>query len=189
MALPASDVEKIASVAHLACDIHLSVDFGFSNLINLIHFTNLIKSMNNATCCELVSLVPEAVNTITNEINGVLADIGSLGGGLGLLKVPTNLGAVVGWIGGFINTFISANLSAIIKKEAQLVALIAEVATLASAIKSAFSNLGGCAESFLPDININIPAMHFTLPDGSTVGHDQTLIQIPGSPPSSGGTG
>src|SRR5882672_2435216 len=157
MALPAVDVNKIASVAHAMCNIHLSVDFGLSAIVNLAHFTNTIKASHNASCCELVSLIPEQINTITTEINDIIKDLGILGGTFGLLKTPFNLGQVIGWISGFINLVVGLNLSAFIKKEAQLVALIAEATTVVTEVASALSNLGGCAESFLPKIDINIP--------------------------------
>lgn len=195
MALPQADLNKIANVSHLACGIQLSADFNFMGLVNIKHYLNLTKAMNNASCCELVSLIPESINTITNDIDGILKDLTGLGSTFGLLKVPTNLGQLIGWVGGFISVVLGLNVSAFVKKEAQLIALIAEVTTLVSAIEHVLSNLGGCAEAFLPNVNINIPAMHFRLPDGSVLGHDPQSIGFDGggtpspSPSPSGGGG
>jgi hypothetical protein len=181
MPLIQADQTAIANVSGGLCNLHLDASFGLSAILNLVHFQNFHSAISNATCCDLVTLIPQSLNTILSEINGILANIDSIVPMTGLLHVPTNLIGVIKWIASFVQIFIGPFLVALLKKIAMLGGVIGEVTTLAGAIEHALSDLGGCAESFLPKVSLNVAPLNVTLPGGQTIGHNGFNLNIAGT--------
>ena len=127
---------------------------GSGSVLNTEYFNNIISQFGAVqNCAVLQAEVDQIWAGLQSQVNDINAQVAVLLPIISLLTAPgLDLGAIVTWITNFISAFLTPYAIPYTNYATQLTALIAQIATLTTAVNDAAARIGGSCTITIPPI-------------------------------------